>query len=238
MHQFAFAGFGTAGNYVNRGSKRYRLCKCEGCGKQFHPKKYRYIRFCSRKCFSEALKKKIVRPANFGKSIKKPKEPRKCSRCGLALDKPRVLMHDACKRVYIPAPRTVSGCTDCGASIYGTKAKRICEKCSRKRHRAAQTANGKRAAQRKARKIKKRGVTVEIVNDLHVLQRDGWRCQLCGVKTPKRLRGTFEDRAPEVDHIIPIACGGEHSYRNVQCACRKCNLAKGFVPLGQQRLFG
>ena len=94
------------------------------------------------------------------------------------------------------------------------------------------------AARRKARKLKQRGVATEVVNPLRVLERDKWTCQLCGEKTPKRLRGSYDDRAPEVDHIIPIAVGGEHSYRNVQCACRSCNIAKSATPKGQLRLFG
>lgn len=71
-----------------------------------------------------------------------------------------------------------------------------------------------------------------------VLERDGWRCHLCGVKTPKHLRGTTDLRAPEVDHIDPIASGGKHDMLNTACACRRCNLKKGATPKGQLRLFG
>jgi 5-methylcytosine-specific restriction endonuclease McrA len=50
------------------------------------------------------------------------------------------------------------------------------------------------------------------------------------------LRGTHADRAPELDHILPLAAGGDHTFDNVACACRKCNQAKGALPLGQIRL--
>jgi hypothetical protein len=76
------------------------------------------------------------------------------------------------------------------------------------------------------------------VDPMEVLERDGWRCHLCGIETPKRLRGTTDPRAPEVDHIDPIAAGGDHSMVNTACACRKCNLEKGATPKGQLRLFG
>jgi 5-methylcytosine-specific restriction endonuclease McrA len=66
-----------------------------------------------------------------------------------------------------------------------------------------------------------------------VFARDKWRCQLCKVRTPKRLRGTTHPRAPELDHIVPIAAGGDHTWNNVQCACRKCNGEKGSAPAGQ-----
>lgn len=71
-----------------------------------------------------------------------------------------------------------------------------------------------------------------------VFQRDGWRCQLCGKKLNPKHRGTYKDDAPELDHIIPWAAGGEHSYRNTQLACRKCNEEKGSEEMGQLRLFG
>jgi hypothetical protein len=60
-----------------------------------------------------------------------------------------------------------------------------------------------------------------------VLNRDRWRCQHCGIDTPKGLRGTIEPNAPEVDHIKPLSRGGVHALWNVQCLCRRCNQAKG-----------
>lgn len=62
-----------------------------------------------------------------------------------------------------------------------------------------------------------------------VLERDGWRCMICGADAPKQLRGTTSPNAPEVDHIIPLAALGSpgHTPANCQCACRACNSAKG-----------
>lgn len=103
----------------------------------------------------------------------------------------------------------------------------ICGSCARSNAKAQ-----KRAA-RLARKALERTQTVERFDPLEVLERDGWRCHICGVNTPKRLRGTYADNAPELDHIIPLAAGGEHSRRNTACACRKCNIKKSDRPLGQ-----
>jgi 5-methylcytosine-specific restriction endonuclease McrA len=69
-----------------------------------------------------------------------------------------------------------------------------------------------------------------------VYARDKGRCQLCGSKTPRRLRGTTEPRAPEVDHVQPLALGGAHVLANVQLACRRCNARKNKKPLGQLRM--
>ena len=51
-----------------------------------------------------------------------------------------------------------------------------------------------------------------------VLERDGYRCQICGAS------GT--DRTLHVDHIIPRSKGGVTERRNLQALCRRCNLGK------------
>ena len=92
-----------------------------------------------------------------------------------------------------------------------------------------------RCARKKAREL---GVYYEPVNPLVVFMRDGWRCQICNKKLKPKDRGTHKDCAPEIDHIITWSDGGEHSYKNVQCACRKCNQEKGAKSFGQLRMFG
>lgn len=100
------------------------------------------------------------------------------------------------------------------SSVYCTK------KCSRRAGRANNPS-------RQARKALIRGSAhVERFSPLDVLERDGWACKLCGIDTPKSLRGTTNHNAPELDHIIPIAKGGPHSISNTQCLCRSCNALK------------
>jgi len=88
------------------------------------------------------------------------------------------------------------------------------------------------------RRLRKYDSHFEKFDPLDVLKRDKWICQLCKIKTPKNLRGTQKDNAPEVDHIIPLSEGGEHTMRNAQCLCRKCNAIKFNQTKGQLRLFG
>ena len=52
-----------------------------------------------------------------------------------------------------------------------------------------------------------------------VLKRAGFRCELCGVSA--------DERAIEVDHIIPRKHGGEDDLTNLQALCFKCNANKG-----------
>jgi diadenosine tetraphosphate (Ap4A) HIT family hydrolase/5-methylcytosine-specific restriction endonuclease McrA len=52
-----------------------------------------------------------------------------------------------------------------------------------------------------------------------VLRRAGGRCELCGVPA--------EERAVEVDHIVPRKHGGSEDISNLQALCYVCNANKG-----------
>lgn len=71
----------------------------------------------------------------------------------------------------------------------------------------------------------------ETVYRRRVFERDGWRCQLCGKKTDRNAT-VPSPNAPVLDHIIPLACGGDHSYVNTQTAHFSCNSLKGSGVLG------
>lgn len=126
-------------------------------------------------------------------------------------------------------------CGHCSLSfspLYGASHAKFCTVCAEDRALQANRIS------RLTRKMRKRTQTVESVDPLRVFERDRWRCQLCRKATPKKLRGTYADLAPELDHILPLSLGGEHSYRNTQCLCRACNGAKSNKPLGQMLLMG
>jgi ATP adenylyltransferase len=52
-----------------------------------------------------------------------------------------------------------------------------------------------------------------------VLKRAGFRCELCGISA--------DERAIEVDHILPRKHGGRDDLTNLQALCFKCNANKG-----------
>jgi 5-methylcytosine-specific restriction endonuclease McrA len=72
----------------------------------------------------------------------------------------------------------------------------------------------------------KNSLNLEIFNPFEVFNRDKWKCQCCSKKLKQDDRGKMIDKAPELDHIIPLSKGGEHNRRNTQLLCRKCNGAK------------
>jgi 5-methylcytosine-specific restriction endonuclease McrA len=68
------------------------------------------------------------------------------------------------------------------------------------------------------RRAKKSGRFVEVVNRQVVFDRDKGVCGIC--HTP------VDPTRYEVDHVVPLAAGGEHSYANAQLAHPTCNRRK------------
>lgn len=95
-----------------------------------------------------------------------------------------------------------------------------------------------RASKNKRRAIERGCKEARSIDPIKVFDRDGWMCQICGVSTPRRLRGSIDKRAPELDHVVPISKGGLHTWINLQCACRDCNGTKSNKSnAGQMGLF-
>jgi 5-methylcytosine-specific restriction endonuclease McrA len=119
-------------------------------------------------------------------------------------------------------PRRCTGCDAFFAPTYGDKRR---DYCSRTCQLAAiYRLKSGHTHERRARKF---GCFIEKVDKYRVFERDGWRCRICGVETPRHLSGTKDDRAPQLDHKVPLSKRGPHSYANTQCACRRCNRIKG-----------
>lgn len=117
-------------------------------------------------------------------------------------------------------------CKCCGvefSAVYGLTRTVCSDECS---------DNLIRVAARKHKAVRRAHEKGNIVGSVafdpfQVFRRDKWKCKACGCDTPKRLRGTYEDDAPELDHIVPLSRGGWHSPDNCQTLCRRCNQDKG-----------
>lgn len=118
--------------------------------------------------------------------------------------------------------KTPKVCQSCGEEFYSrySNAKYCSEKCRRKKKKRA---NGYRGRARKY------GVFYDpSVTRIKIIARDKCTCQICGGKCdPNDLRwGTLGPLFPTVDHIIPLAKGGPHTFDNCQCAHAICNSEK------------
>lgn len=82
----------------------------------------------------------------------------------------------------------------------------------------------KESQYRHARRARLAGARVERVDVAVVFERDEGVCGICG--------DPVDPASWHLDHIVPLARGGEHSYANVQVAHPVCNLRKGARPPG------
>lgn len=245
-----------AASYVRNGNAKTAAERdCGYCGASFKRKPDpRYSSsFCSKACSGASIMEEVVISAILSGEMLAPIARftvlrRHCERCGsmftAANRLSRLCFAGPCRseeanikavkyaaandnREHDPRP-----CTECAAMFttsYGDKRSMFCSAKCRKRSASRLGKSKRRAVLRQA--------FVESVNPIKVFDRDKWTCRICGVKTPRSKRGTYDDDAPELDHIMPLALGGAHSYMNTQCACRKCNADKSDTPPMQTSLF-
>ena len=210
---------------------------CRNCNKEYMTDRRvgEGEKYCSRKC-SQADAKTIRAKQVWGKHSPLPAYTRlkPCDECGESLVK-----YTDSRRVCQPCKdarekeRKQATCRHCGAGFErGLDGHKIMHYCSKEcRKQAARQAKKKQLEKRGSGRARPRarryGVPYEYINVMKVFARDGWKCQICGKKTPKDRRGTKYSNAPELDHRVPLSKGGGHLYSNVQCACKACNNKKG-----------
>lgn len=76
------------------------------------------------------------------------------------------------------------------------------------------------------RRARLRDAFVEDFTREEIFERDGWTCGLCAEPIDQDL--SYPDpMSASLDHVIPLALGGEHSRANAQAAHLSCNSRKG-----------
>lgn len=238
-----------------RGGIKEPASACKACGVSLEGRQSNTVycgQLCKRKAWDAANPEKIEERRKRETAKRKPKPKSMCAvhfcsckSCGKAFTCTYKRLHcsyecEFASRDYVLARPLIMNCRGCGAAYSPVRTRGSCsvyctDECLRVAHRIQKKSYGSNCNRKRARKY---GAYYEPVNPIKVFDRDKWICQLCGIKTPKALRNTYEDNAPELDHIIPISLKGAHSYLNTQCSCRKCNSAKSNKPLGQLLMFG
>lgn len=117
-------------------------------------------------------------------------------------------------------PKASRNCEACGQAFStGKSRQRFCSEICEKRT----TRRSRRHYRERARRA---GVEYEPVHKALVFERDRWRCGLCRTKVDPELRYPHPMSA-SLDHILPMALGGGHTYANVHLTHLRCNLDKG-----------
>ena len=127
-------------------------------------------------------------------------------------------------RQKLTTPLVAGPCCVCGELLVARQRTRHvlhCDGCLAEAQRAV------RKADRDRRKARQRGAfKTARVHRRKVFERDKWKCHICGDRIDKSL--TAPDRgSATLDHIQPLAFGGEHSMHNIKAAHLSCNSARG-----------
>lgn len=95
-----------------------------------------------------------------------------------------------------------------------------------KRSRSKNTPCSKHRQEKRVAKLKER----KRERKLLVLERDEWRCYLCGVRLgnePGTDEWGREIRRMTIDHVRAKSKGGSNDPRNLRACCESCNHRKG-----------
>jgi hypothetical protein len=125
---------------------------------------------------------------------------------------------------------SVRACAGCGVSIVALPGA-MCSECrvERKRDQWRQKNRKRRAELRAA--------ASEPYTLAEIAERDRYCCQLC--REPVDMSVAAPDPwSPSIDHIVPLADGGDDTRANVQLAHRTCNTRKGVRGAQQLALVG
>ncbi len=150
-----------------------------------------------------------------------------CERLFIARHKRTVVCTSVeCRRAQLVAswardkrrrPAALVGLCECGAEI--PRVRRKCDVCVQ----AVRAAARRRGKQR--RKALKLGVPTEPYTLAEIAARDRNQCGLCR-KRVAMTKAVPHPKAPTIDHVVPLADGGDDTRANVQLAHFICNSRK------------
>lgn len=124
-------------------------------------------------------------------------------------------------------------CRECGATFHSEyeNAAYCSPECRRKHDNKAANARHKRNGYSSCHRKRARNygcVYDPSVNLKRLIERDGLTCYICGKRCdPNDLSwGTSGPNRPTLDHVVPLAKVGGHTWGNVKVCCGECNSAK------------
>lgn len=154
-----------------------------------------------------------------------------CQRCGGNLPpKHSKFCSELCR--YPPTGATID-CVVCHSTFTRTSSSLGCSLACRLELRRERY----RRKNRRRRAFKNASPVGEAYTLAEIIERDGSRCHLCGLKVNAALSG-MNPKGPTIDHLVPLSAGGHDCRSNVALAHRRCNVVRGAAGAAQLRLVG
>jgi len=162
-----------------------------------------------------ASRRRYASADGYGASLRATR----CCRCGSELPSREIVQgrnsRVLCESCQLPSAKECPFCS----RVHRGSSPACSQRCSR--------ALRDRHFDQKSRTRRERiAASPESFTREEIFERDGWRCGICGEPTD-RAEAHPHPAAPVIDHVVPIAAGGEHVRSNVQCAHSRCNTLKG-----------
>ena len=188
----------------------WKYTTCQYCGKVFKEQRERANLYCSQSCAAKFGA--LLRSADIEKD---PFEDEAEEHDAELLREYREAVQRVEELRYRLEHEKI--CAVCGSRFMAKTARQVCctPECSKKRDNA-----------RHDKRLSRNGKPDKSITLSRLYRRDGGVCQICGRHLDFELDPNDSDY-PSIDHIIPLAKGGLHSWDNVQLACRRCNWEKG-----------
>lgn len=211
-----------------------RWVVCARCNKTFQKLDRdiaRYLKhYCCKRCAVAAHSVAIVGPIPAGPRSMVSAAPtartflaKVCCRCGATIIFQGSRVPRDCGSCP-PRPWVAGPCAECRA-LFVTQIANA-RYCSSICERRCQRRRGKQVRSKRIRSTAKR----DPISLPTIAERDGWRCHICKRKV---RRSTWS-----LDHLVPLASGGTHTYDNVALAHHRCNTLRGSAGAAQLRLTG
>jgi hypothetical protein len=214
-------------------TKKLRVVGCRWCDQPFtRAERGAFKMFCSDACAraKRAADKRIAAKRCTARSVRAT-----CESCGLWFRRQADSQITTCQpcRKGQPSKHGL-------ATTYTNRGCR-CQDCTtavnqeRMVYKRKQVAAGIPLDVNHRARARRYGVENEYINKRQVFERDSWICGLCHEPVDREAPWPAWE-SPSLDHIVPLAVGGPHTYANVQCAHLGCNLLKNDGRKAAQRL--
>lgn len=212
---------------------------CDICGELYKPGRSDTLqRTCSRACGVELRRRENGTAGRTpGRWPSRSIWFRECGHCGSLFTarraKQTACSPDCSRRLSWAKSNAARYVTEracaCGAVISPSRSK--CDDC------LARSKAEARRRKRRAERARHHGAKHEPYTLTEIAQRDRYRCGLCG-KRVAMTKAVPHPRAPTIDHVLPLACGGDDLRANVQLAHFSCNARKCTGGSQQLAMFG